>query len=94
MKQRQGFVSNSSSSSFVVKAEFLNDRLREMIMEHCEYASDDDDEYSQGDAWDVKERDNGDLFCNTSMDNFDLMAFVRRIGVPQEGITDIEEGHW
>ena len=61
-----------------------------MIVDHCEYAN-DDNECDRYNAWFVDERENGDLYCHTSMDNFDLMAFVRRIGIPQDGLTEIDE---
>jgi len=28
------------------------------------------------------------MFCSTSMDNFDLLDYVRRLGVPEEAIKD------
>lgn len=79
MKNRYGFVSNSSSSSFVIKDKNkISPFQYEKIMNHREIAG----RY----AWDITETDTS-LECETYMNNFDLEEYVRILGVTQYGHT-------
>jgi hypothetical protein len=60
MKIRQGFVSNSSSSSFVIAKSFLTEKQIKAIRDwHDKIANDDDDNESFGESGDTfTENDN------------------------------------
>lgn len=80
MKIRSGFVSNSSSSSFVIDRKFVSQDMLDKICAHEDVAS----EY---DSWTIRVEDD-EIFCSTIMDNFDLMGYVREIGIPKEAFKD------
>jgi len=90
MKIRNGFVSNSSSSSFIVKKEGLNELQIYAIHNHIEMVNKmifpewTAEEHPDG-AWNVKEHDNI-IELSTGMDNFDMEFFLKKIGVPRENI--------
>lgn len=81
MKCRNGFVSNSSSSSFVLLKEMLSPAQINKIQNHIyfgnrlhmDWASDDN-------AWDVFDEDDV-IKVSTFMDNFDMRKFLDLIGV-------------
>ena len=89
-KIRNGFVSNSSSSSFVIRLENLTEDQIESIMNHSssiEFEEYLDEKFSSKyDTWDVRvNRDEGTLNAYTSMDNFDLIGYVTDVlGVPDQ----------
>ena len=91
MKTRYGFVSNSSSSSFVIKKENLTDVQLDQIRNYG------DEAYRLGN-YDKIEKDNCGIFGwiderwtieetndeikgHTGMDNFDFETFLETIGV-------------
>jgi len=77
MKNRHGFVSNSSSSSFVISKHFISSYQADKIRDHAEVAGDD--------AWRVE--DEGKVIkLSTWMDNFDIEEYLWGIGVPKEAI--------
>lgn len=80
MKVRNGFVSNSSSSSFVIPLDMLCDCKIESIYNHIEEASKhasyyDFDCVDDGDAWSITQ-DEFYLTGYTMMDNFDMHTFL------------------
>jgi len=96
MKIRNGFVSNSSSSSFVINKKNLRNSQINNIFNHIEFGKkmkfteypDVDYHCEEGDSW--KCLDNGDTIeVYTMMDNFDMYDFLIRIGVDED---DIERG--
>jgi len=85
MKLRSGFVSNSSSASFVVEKGKISNWQLDAIRDHLYYAKEflrwegDFD----GEWWPIEE----DEICiegHTSMDNFDMLSFLKAICVPPE----------
>jgi len=78
MKIRAGFVSNSSSSSFVINKANLNYEQIDQILNHIDVAGDE--------AWRIRE-DYARIFGDTCMDNFDMDKFLRDIGVKDEYVT-------
>lgn len=86
MKARVGFVSNSSSSSFVVSLSDITAEQAGKIRGHIEVGramgmccAEDHNE------WRVRE-ENGVLHGDTSMDSFDMDTFMEKIGVPSDKI--------
>ena len=103
MKTRSGFVSNSSSASFVVAIDALTPAQLVMIHHHIEVAQllqklnpklnwDAD----PGDEWTIEEKQvdgKATLTGDTHMDNFDMASFMDQIGVLSAAVK-WEEGHW
>lgn len=84
MKTRTGFVSNSSSSSFVLDKDFLSSVQIDQIKRHTELAKDFGIDYWD-DGWTVEEREHV-ILLDTWMDNFDMSEFLERIKVPKKAI--------
>ena len=83
MKIRTGFVSNSSSSSFVISKQALT---QEKITKLLEYSGSKDNY----DGWHIKE---GKFFVEgyTLMDNGTIYDFIKSLDLP-EGSSHFEEG--
>ena len=82
MKIRLGFVSNSSSSSFVVNLDLFSPKLlREISNQNLNL-----EEYEK---WDIDINYEKNLFeAFTIMDNFNLKDFLIKKGIPSEEIKD------
>ncbi len=80
MKIRQGFVSNSSSSSFVINKGFLTPLQIEQIQNHRELGIQLGMMNSQTDYWVIDENE-FELLGHTSLDNFNMSEFMKKIGV-------------
>jgi len=90
MKIRTGFVSNSSSSSFVIEKAALTKMQRFMILDYQETAhflnflcKSEGHEYLEcidDEPWEITE-DNVVIEGETMMDNFDMRHFLDQIGV-------------
>ncbi len=89
MKTRQGFVSNSSSSSFIIQKKDLTVEQYAAIKNHATVAAElFPDLDSPGDAWSISE-DKETLRGFTHMNNFDMHDFMSRMGV--KNIPDMYE---
>ena len=78
MKIREGFVSNSSSSSFVISKKNLTSRQIEQILQYNQNVKSVENRY---DIWDIVETDDV-IRGSTYMDNGDFMEYVESIGIP------------
>jgi len=83
MKIRNGFVSNSSSSSFIIRKSDLTSAQIYAIEHHIEYANENDLDggyHHEDDAWCI--RDEGDYIeGSTWMDNFSISTVLNHLGV-------------
>jgi hypothetical protein len=88
MKIRQGFVSNSSSSSFVIPMSALTPEQLGKIHNHIEEGKKLGMECcGKHDAWHIKE---ASLSLSTNMDNFDMYGFLSKIGVDMDKVDRTE----
>jgi len=79
MKKRDGFVSNSSSSSFIVNKHYISMYQMDLIRAHK------DKVHADYDVWNID--DLGDVIrFSTGMDNFDMEGYLVEIGVPEHAI--------
>jgi len=88
MKIRTGFVSNSSSSSFMIDKYYLSQEQIDKIKNHLEVSKGmNEDFYNKDayDAWDITEE--GKYIKGfTSMDNFDMFFFLEKIGIDEKNV--------
>lgn len=103
MKIRDGFVSNSSSSSFFLRKKNLTKEQIDGIHNHIKIAEKlaierniEKDRYgydfygclSSMCRWDIKEATSF-IYCSTSMNNFDLDEFIiKELGINEDDIYD------
>ena len=87
MKYRKDFVTNSSSSSFVIAKKYLDEDQLKAIRKHDELGEMLGIPYSSTDKWRI---DENDLLITgyTDMDNFDFAEFFQAIEVDSNHI------HW
>ena len=81
MKIRIGFVSNSSSSSFIINKKNLNEHQLESIRNHKddinEFQKEVGYECSEGDAYSIIESDEY-IVGTTSMDNYQIELLIEK----------------
>lgn len=84
MKTRHGFVSNSSSASFIIKKKGLPIAVINAIKNHWQYANDhhfhniQSSYVSEHDKWHIDETDEA-IMGDTVMDNFDMQQFLEEL---------------
>ena len=103
MKIRNGFVSNSSSSSFIIQLDKITDKQKEMIYDHINIGMEIDKKlkqegkepfYEYYEEWNIKEDDFA-IWCYTSMNNFDLESFLKKVvKLKQRDKIYMGEGAW
>ena len=92
MKFRSGFVSNSSSSSFVIKLEDITAKQLKQIESHILVAKKLGMSFCHPyDAWYV-ETSTDTINGSITMDNFNMAEFLNLIGVPDEVIIWDRDG--
>jgi len=88
MKTRNGFVSNSSSSSFVIELKNISRSQLQKILDpdygSQNYGKDSDFPYT----WSIDiDGSKGTVEGYTSMDNFNMGKYFEDIGVPDKAVS-------
>jgi len=97
MKCRIGFVSNSSSSSFIIKKKYLKKFQICAIKHHLEFGKllgmeNCDEECDRWTIFGIKNKKYKFIQFETSMTNFNMREFLKKIGVSDEVVP--EEPEW
>lgn len=75
MKIRNGFVSNSSSSSFVVALSMLSEDEKQKILDYVPFSNEETEDYR--DHWSIRVDEKRDVMYGfTIMDNGDLSKYL------------------
>ena len=85
MKVRRDFVTNSSSSSFIISKRCLNEDQIEAIREHS-FLGEKLGLECFDEPWYISENNNY-ITGDTCMDNFDMQEFLEKIGVKSRNVT-------
>ena len=80
LKTRSDFVTNSSSSSFIIKKINLDDDQLQAIRRHADLGEKLGIMYSHSDAWEIQENEEC-ITGFTFIDNFSFEEFFTAIGV-------------
>lgn len=93
MKVRTGFVSNSSSSSFVILLDRVTGKQVKQIQAHQIKGEKMGIPFADSDPWTIEVTDSV-VRGWTFMDNFDMREFLQRIGVPDADIVWDDDHYW
>ena len=88
MKIRNGFVSNSSSSSFIIQKKDITVEQMDKIKDHIKYARNNFSQISNAEyewEWGIEYKKN-EIILSTWMDDFDMELFLDLIGINKEKI--------
>jgi len=92
MKVRNGFVSNSSSSSFILKKKDLTKFQICAIKYHLEFGKllgmDGCEKYNRWETMGSHIKESKIIQLSTSMTNFDMRDFLKKIGVPNNVVPE------
>lgn len=97
MKLRNGFVSNSSSSSFILQKKDLTPLQIYLIYHHLEIGrilemDCSENEYNRWSMMGITNENSPVIYFETPMNNFDMVEFLKKIGVTADVIPpDAEE---
>ena len=98
MKIKTDYITNSSSASFTIAKKFLSEFQIMLIKDHIEvgYAltktkAMPDLDLGWADEWSIIEIGD-EIHGSTSMDNFDMYAFLNAIGIPDGVINYVSNG--
>jgi hypothetical protein len=87
MKIRQGFISNSSSSSFIIYAKYLSPYQREEMYNYVENNYSSRESYEEDNAhcyWSISKQidDKDEVYYefSTGMDNFNMVEYLGKLG--------------
>ena len=87
MKIRQGFVSNSSSSSVIVSKNILSNNQINKIKDHIYYGKKDFqiDWATKNQRWNIEETEE-EITMSTGKDNFNMNELLDKIGIHDDDI--------
>lgn len=88
MKFRSDFVTNSSSSSFILDKRLLTKTQINLIHDHINVAEKYGEQWGShaGNAWNVEDYGGDTIKVSTYMDNFSMSEFFREIRVKKRAI--------